>query len=387
MFVGIKNPITLVKKICAYIIAIAIGYTSLILFLGNQNDFGVTEDILLRKNFITHSLDSSTLPSVFSSISDPQQKGEYALVTYAMATYALTNIAMMEPKMKDEASSIIKKWIEIVLRKEVSDFDTIAWNEAPLDESVLKKDRGHIGYYGHVNLMLGAYALLTSNGEFKEVHQKMSEAIRRRAQKYPHRHTETYPNETYIADNTVAIASLRIADMTLGTDHNQLINEWLEQTKEMEDEETGLLPFQIESQKGLELQTYRGSHAGWDSFFLPLIDQVYAAKQFERFKEKMLINIPGFSGFKEYAKGTLFAIDRDSGPVFFGLSTSATGFSIAGARYEDNEQLFSKLLGSIEFFGVSVTKNDERHYLTAPVIGDAIILAMRTATPWKILWK
>ena len=320
MFVGIKNPITLVKKICAYIIAIAIGYTSLILFLGNQNDFGVTEDILLRKNFITHSLDSSTLPSVFSSISDPQQKGEYALVTYAMATYALTNIAMMEPKMKDEASSIIKKWIEIVLRKEVSDFDTIAWNEAPLDESVLKKDRGHIGYYGHVNLMLGAYALLTSNGEFKEVHQKMSEAIRRRAQKYPHRHTETYPNETYIADNTVAIASLRIADMTLGTDHNQLINEWLEQTKEMEDEETGLLPFQIESQKGLELQTYRGSHAGWDSFFLPLIDQVYAAKQFERFKEKMLINIPGFSGFKEYAKGTLFAIDRDSGPVFFGLS-------------------------------------------------------------------
>lgn len=304
-----------------------------------------------------------------------------------MATYALTNIAMMKPETKDEASKTIEKWIRIALTKDLYEFDEIAWNENPLDIKTLRKDRGHIGYYGHLNLMLGAYALLNNDGKFNELHQKVSDAIAVRVKKYSHRHVETYPSETYPADNTVAIASLHIADMTLGTNYDQLINEWLEQTKKLEDKNSGLIVFQVESQTGVSLQTYRGSHAGWNSFFLPLIDQTYAKNQFKKFEKEMLIQFPGLSAFKEYPHTILFTIDRDSGPVFFGIGTTASGFSIAGARYEKDRMLLAGLLRLVELFGVSVTKGNERHYLTAPVVSDSIILAMKTATSWRPLWK
>lgn len=382
-----KIKISVLKKIAIYAVAVVIGYVFLICFLGNENDFDSAKDVLLRKNFLVRNLNTDYPPKVFSQISNPQQKGEYALVAYAMATYALTNIAMMKPEIKDEASKAIEKWIRIVLTEELYGFDAIAWGENPLDNTTLQKDRGHIGYYGHLNLMLGAYALLNNDGKFNELHQKVSNAIAIRVAKYSHRHVETYPSETYPADNTVAIASLRIADMTLGTNHVQLINEWIEQTKRLEDKDSGLVVFQIESQTGVPLQTYRGSHVGWNSFFLPLIDQIYAESQFEKFEKEMLIQFPGLSAFKEYPHTILFTIDRDSGPVFFGLGTTASGFSIAGARYEKDKTLLAGLLRLVEFFGISVTKNDERHYLTAPVISDSIILAMKTATPWRPLWK
>lgn len=326
------------------------------------------------------------MPRVFSNIPDQQAKGEYALVTYSMATFALTNIAMERPEMRQEFSRTIEKWINLVLKDEFQSFDSLAWGENPLDEAVLEKDRGHIGYYGHLNLMLGAYSLLNNDGKFGELHRKISDAIDRRMKKYPHRHVETYPGETYPPDNTVAVASLRVADMTLGKNYEKTVNEWTEQTKKIEDPKLGMIPFQIDSETGKLIQTFRGSNMGWNSFFLPLIDESYAKIQFERFRKKMATRLPGFAAFKEYPSGHFFGADRDSGPIIFGLSATATGFSVAGARHANDQALFSGLLRTIEIFGVSVTKNNEKHYLTMPIVSDAMILAMKTATNWKPLW-
>ncbi|MFH1169944.1 MAG: hypothetical protein V1704_00010 [Candidatus Vogelbacteria bacterium] len=377
------------KKFLILLSVVLIGYLFLVSFLGSEGNQlvsqDITQDVLLRKNFLVRTLGGNSLPSIFLKISDLQQKGEYALVTYAMATYALTNIAMIKPETKEESSNIIAKWISLVIGKDMYAFDEIAWGENPLDETTLKKDRGHIGYYGHLNLMLGAYALLNNDGKFNELHRNVSEAIARRITKYSHRQAETYPNEIYPPDNTVAVASLQVADKTLGAKYKNIIDEWLKQTKKLEDPNTGLIVFEINARTGTPTQTYRGSHIGWNSFFLPLIDKEYANKQFERFKKEMLLQIPGFAAFKEYPKFVLFKIDRDSGPVLFGLSPSATGFAVAGARYEKNGPLLSALLRSIEFFGISVTKDNERHYLSLPIVSDAIMLAMKTAFPWRQL--
>ena len=378
------------KKYLIFILAVAIGYISLVGFLGNEGNEliqkGVTADVILRKNFLVRTLGISSLPQIFSEISDPQQKGEYALVTYAMATYALTNIAMMEPRMKQEFSDSIAKWIPLVTTEDLYAFDQIAWGENPLDETVLKKDRGHIGYYGHLNLMLGAYALLNNDGKFAELHKKVTEAITLRMEKNQYRHVETYPNEVYPPDNTVAVASLRVADETSGTDHSKVINEWLEQTKKVEDPTSGLVVFQIDVQTGKPIQTYRGSNISWNSFFLPLIDQKYATEQFKKIKKKMIVQVPGFAAVREYPDLTLFGGDRDSGPVLFGLSPSATGFAVAGARNTNDGALLSSLLRSIELAGITVTKSYERHYLSAPIVSDAIMLAMKTTHSWKPLW-
>lgn len=379
------------KKIPVYLLAVIIGYTSTIIFLGHEGDALLKEDlpkdIILRKNFLIKTLSEGLSPADFFQRGEAQYAGEWTMGTYAMATYALTNIAMIESETAKESSEAIAKWIKYCTDQKISNFDEVAWGEKPLDRETLNKDYGHIGYYGHINLMLGCYALLNNDGKFVDLHRKISDAIARRMKKYAHRHIETYPGETYPPDNTVAAASLRIADITLGTDYKKLVDEWVEQSKKIEYPPYGLIVFQIDINTGKPLLTCRGSNIGWNSFFLPLVDEKYAQVQFEKFKKHMLRRFIGFAAFKEYPYGGLFRMDRDTGPVIFGLGGTATGFSVAGARWSNDGELLTLLLRPFELLGVSVVKRDEKRYLALPVVADAIMLAMKTACRWRPLWK
>jgi hypothetical protein len=379
------------EKTLTYSIAIIISYTFLIVFLGDPAkgliEKGITEDVLLRRNFLIKALSSGPSAADFFDASNMQFAGEWTIGTYSMATYALTNIAMFDPLTAKESSEIVANWIQYCLEEKVYAFDKAAWNENPLDEQVLNADRGHLGYYGHLNLMLGCYALLNNDGKYKELHLKISNAIAKRMAKYGHRHVETYPLETYPPDNSVAVASLKVADITIGTNYKELVNEWVQQSKQIEDKPYGLIAFQIDSVTGKPLQSCRGSHIGWNSFFMPLIDAEYAGIQFQRFKKFMLFKMPGLAAFKEYPKGNFFRIDCDTGPVIFGLGGTATGFSVAGARWSLDKRLLTDLLRTIEMFGTSVKKKNMKKYIVSPVVGDAIMLAMKTACPWRPIWK
>ncbi len=381
----------IIKRVLAYAAAIIAGYVVLIAFLGDPAEglLGkeVTEDVYSRRNFLITALSRGPSANNFFQSADMQFAGEWTLVTYSMAAYALTNIAMLEPNTGHRSSQIIAQWIKYCLDERVAAFDQIAWDENPLDEKNLNGDRGHIGYYGHLNLMLGCYALLNNDGQFKSLHKAISDAIAKRMSKYAHRHVETYPDQTYPPDNTVAVASLRISDMTIGTNYQQLIGEWIQQSKQIECQPYGLIVFQIDSITGQPLQSCRGSNVAWNSFFMPLIDVNYANIQFERFKKYMLRRIPGFAAIKEYPSGDLFRMDCDTGPVIFGLGATATGFSVAGARWASDRMLLSELLRTIELAGTSVTKKNMKRYIVSPIVGDAIMLAMKTACQWRPLWK
>ena len=65
---------------------------------------------------------------------------------------------------------------------------------------------------------------------------------------------------------------------------------------------------------------------------------------------------------------------------FFGEIT------FAGVIRAHDSKLASSMLRLVDLGGGSVTDRDERRYLTFPVVGDAIILAMKTACPWRPLW-
>jgi hypothetical protein len=379
------------RKTLIYCMAIAVGYSACLLFLGDQGKellgTAVPDDVTARKNFIVNVLSTGPSPADLLHFGNAQYAGEWTIGTYAMATYALTNIAMAQPQTPEESSRIIAKWIEYSCNKSIFNFDEAAWLQKPLDEEVLNSDYGHIGYYGHVNLMLGCYALLNNDGRFHDLHAKVSEAIARRMRKYPHRHVETYPQETYPPDNTVAAASLRVADMTIRTNYKELVDEWVEESKKIEYPPYGLIVFQIDINTGKPLQSSRGSNIGWNSFFLPLVDEEYARLQFERLKKHMLFRLPGIAAFREYPEGGWFVMDRDTGPVILGLGGTATAFSVAGARRSKDEALLTGLLRPLELFGVSASKDGQKRYLVLPVVADAIMLAMKTACKWRPLWK
>lgn len=339
-------------------------------------------DILLRRRFLLTALDARK--TFFRSMND-QFAGEWALVTYSMATFALTNICMRHPELVDESAKAIASWIEVCLTPGIRRFDEVAWGENPLDEAVLESDEGHIGYYGHVNLMLACYGLLVPDGRFKDLNHRMNEAIARRMRKRPHRHVETYPGQNYPPDNSVSVASLSLASQTQGGLYNDLVAEWMAKTRNLAEKSGGLVPFQINTLSGEPVQGARGSNNGWNSFFLPLIDEKFARAQYFFLKNFYSREGLGLAAMKEFRTGHWFTMDCDTGPVMFGLGATATAFSIAGAKRHGDELFAGKLLRSVELLATTITQGDRRKYAATPVLGDAIILAMKTACPWRAL--
>lgn len=68
------------------------------------------------------------------------------------------------------------------------------------------------------------------------------------------------------------------------------------------------------------------------------------------------------------------------------LGTSGKGFAVAGARLTKDPRLLTRLLRTGEFFGFTIHGFTGRRYLMAPLVGDAILLAMKTAMPWNPRW-
>jgi hypothetical protein len=254
----------------------------------------------------------------------------------------------------------------------VRGYDTREWGADSL--ATLDAPEGHAGYLGHVVLALDAACLL--GGERDEgLHAQLVEALARRMREAPTGLIETYPGETYMADNVVVMASLRQYDACTGEPrHAAFIAAWLEVVrKRWSDAENGLLVFGPG-------QRARGSGAAWNAFYLPLLDDGFAAHQSERLWATFGDTALGgwLGGIREHPRGVEGRGDVDSGPLIAGVSPSATGFALADAVLRGHDGWASSIRRTAELTGLSW----RGRYLAAPLVGDAIVLAARTATPW-----
>ena len=78
-------------------------------------------------------------------------------------------------------------------------------------------------------------------------------------------------------------------------------------------------------------------------------------------------------------------MDIDVGPILFNLSPTGTAFAVGSVTYFGDNTLRKKLLRTGELAGFTVSRKGKSHYLLANValVGEAIMLAMRTATDWS----
>ena len=344
-------------------------------------DGGNKDDVLSRRRYLIEKLYGveaaiTKMPSHLSS----QFQGEWALVTYSMLTAGLTNIAFIYPETRQESLLVVKALIKNALTLESRQFDSARWGEDPIES--LDGHNGHIGYLGHLNFMIGAYRFLGGDQEFNQLHHEISAALQRRLVASPGFCLETYPNELiYLPDNVVVIASLANFSRLSGGVYRESVTAWIKIAKNnLLDPELHLLPFQLDSYCN-PVGGVRGSGAGWNAFYLPFIDKSFATEQFEMVK-KHLVQTWLITGVREYPRGVFGLGDVDSGPVIFGLSPSGTGFAIAGAVHTRDADLLGKFLFTGELVGSSVQWSNDRFYLFAPLVGDSIILAMKTARLW-----
>jgi hypothetical protein len=310
--------------------------------------------------------------------------GEWELVSLSMTGLAAANLAFEHPKTRDQARRELASLCDRALEERVRAFDADTWGEDPL--ATLESNHGHIGYLGHLDLLLGTWRALGGDDPARvALHRDITRALARRMAASPSRYLETYPGAIWTADNAVVLAAIGLFDRVEGSDaHRALLDQQVAYTRaHLLDPRTGLVVFRVTGE-GQPLGTSRGSGVGWNAIYLPFADEGFAREQAEALRRTMIKRLPlGCAGVREFPAGVSGRGDVDSGPVILEVSPSGTGFGIAALRTLGDDALAADLLDTAELAGATVQWNGERRYLVGPIVGDASVLAARTQRAWR----
>jgi hypothetical protein len=305
--------------------------------------------------------------------------GEWTVVTYQMAALGLGQIALAHPERKDAYVPIIEACIDRLLAPEATAFGAEAWGERGLD--ALDGDHGH-AYLGYVNLALGMLRLLRPDNRFAAVHDRVTFALARRIDAAPRGVIETYPGEAYPADVAAVAGSIGLHGRATGADHRALLEQWSRRFRGgCVDPDSGLLIQSVHPASGQAVDAPRASGTAIAIYFLSFADPALSRELFGALAGAQRATFLGFGGIREHAPGHAGRADIDSGPVPLGVSVSASGFALAGARLHGHRALFTELYRTANLFGVPLDRGGARRFLTGGPLGNAILLAMMTAIP------
>ena len=350
--------------------------------------FGTEKNgIIRRANYLTSKVVTSPqqlLDEMPNGIGE-QFQGEWAIYSCSMTCAALANIAILYPKNKEISIKFIGELIDIALSEEIREYDSVRWGEDPMDG--IYGNHSHISYYSHVAWMISRYKQIGGDGKYDDTYHSLCKAMNRRICQSPIFNAPTYPGDCiYIPDMLVAIVALSNYAHQYDGKYQSTVDRWIEKaSSEWIDQETGLLASFLEEENGKAqiVLPVKGSYSALNCYYLSLVAPEFAHAQYEllkkNFRQDFLIN-----GLKEYHDRTcLFGMDIDAGPIIFNLSPSGTAFVIGAATSLEDMEYRKQLLKTAEIGGSTVSWLGSSHYLLANValVGEAIVLAMRTSAP------
>lgn len=238
---------------------------------------------------------------------------------------------------------------------------------------------------GEIALMLGARRLLEEKEAYRPLLTERVEMMVATMRESPVLSGESYPNESWMFCNTIALAAIRIADVLDGTDHSDLLRGWVEIAKqELVDPETGLLissfSFDGEPYDGPE-----GSSIWMVAHCLQIVDRPFAEDQYRRARAELAGSFLGFGYAREWPETWKGPVDIDSGPIvpILEISPSASGLALLGASAFGDEAYLSALLTTLNFGGFPMETEGQLRYAASNQVGDAVMLyAMVQGPVW-----
>lgn len=345
-------------------------------------------DILKRRNYLVGEVvtDPQELIDKMPRSIGYQFQGEWALYSCSMLSAALVNMTIFYDEEREYAIECIDSLIQMVLSPELRSYDRIRWREDPLES--LDGNKSHISYISHLAWMIGGYKRIGGDGKYDALYHSLCETMNRRILNSKNLNLPTYPNEcVYIPDMLVAIVALNVYSKQYNGKYSATVKHWVNEAKShWLDDKTGLIvSFLPANDTGrFEKAPVKGSYTALSCYYLTFVDEEFACDQYERLKAHFLQKSP-ITGFKEYCdRHCWFGIDMDAGPILFNLSPTGTAFGVGSVTYFEDFQLRKGLLRTGELAGFTFTWGKKRHYMLANValVGEAIMLAMRTATNW-----
>lgn len=239
---------------------------------------------------------------------------------------------------------------------------------------------------GEIAMMIGLRRLVQEREDYRPLLAERVEAMVKGMRAGKVLCAESYPNECWMFCNTVALASIRVADALDGTDHRDLFRDWLATAqKELVEPKTGML-FSSFSLSGSPIDGPEGSTIWMAAHCLQLIDEDFARDQYGRARKELGRGLLGFGYSREWPPSYVGPQDVDSGPVLPGLEASpgASGLALMGAAAFDDKPLYSSLCASLNFAAFPVERNGRLKYCASNQVGDAVMLySMLLGPAWE----
>ena len=377
----------ILKTIIAMIVIFALKWLWVtVSTMGHGSFEGEKTEILRRRNYLTNKLITSPdavlneMPSGIGS----QFQGEWAMYSCSMFTAALVNIGKLYPEEKEKSIEQIDRLITIVMSPELREYDAARWDEDPLDS--WDSERSHMSYLSILAWMISGYKAIGGGDKYDDVYYQLCSTLNRRMRNSPTLNLQTYPNEAvYVPDMLVTIVALSNFSRQCDGRYYPIIKEWVNKAKtEWIDKETGLLKSFL-NYDGTELPApVKGSYSALICYYLTFVDEDFAKAQYELLKNHFFQKNP-LTGIREYNNRSCWlGMDIDSGPILFNLSPSGTAFAIGSATFFNDSDFRTHLLRTAEIGGSTIRGWNTNHYLLAnlALVGEAIVLAMRTSVPW-----
>src|SRR5262249_11451479 len=122
----------------------------------------------------------------------------------------------------------------------------------------------------------------------------------------------------------------------------------------------------------------RGCALSWITFYGAQFASEESHALYAAYVTRHGIDWPGIAGFREWPPGVDRGSDGDAGLVIAGWGMAATGIGLGAARIHGDE---ARVVG-IERIADLVGMPTLDHHALAPTLGNAMLFAGETATPW-----
>ena len=193
---------------------------------------------------------------------------------------------------------------------------------------------GNFGYYlEHLNIILGCFETI-GGGKYKGLNEKISKHLLELSLSNEDYHARLLPNVKmkWSADQAAIIYSLYLFDKNNGTDfHSNLARHWLKFLRDKSTHnKTGLFKTEVTGTKKYSGQP-RGCSHSYMTYYMAAFAPEVAQEQWALFKEHMLIEKFGVTGFREYLPEYRSKWTPDTGPIFFGIGVAASGLALKSA--------------------------------------------------------
>lgn len=291
---------------------------------------------------------------------------------------SLASMALDEPSREAELLPVIDTIIADTIAVEASE-GVYAWL-LPYGRSGAWQDTSQRSLFvdGEVALMIGARRLVEDDGRWDAEHTRRIDASVGLIARSPSLMGESYPDETWMFCNTVALAAIAAYDvLEPEADHSALIDRWTETAKQtMVEPTTGLLVSST-THDGRWKDGPEGSTIWLASHMLQFFAPELAQDQYTRARASLGRTLLGLGYALEWppALGADY-VDVDAGEIVPGLgaSTSSSGLAIVAARSFRDDAYHAALVRSLDWTAQPITEGGELRYGRSNPVGDAVIL-------------